>query len=578
MNKLESEGLIKNNKIQFLISILLTIFVGFVSTIVVKYFFSVIVISPDDVVIENILSGLYTGSPDGHCYFIRYPLSLLISKLYAIMPSTEWYFIFLFLCNVFCLLLIVLIVVKRYFFANKIHTIVAIVCIVIMVLPFIIHLEWTVTAGVLCSTAIYLFGSNINHSKLIYIISIALYLLGFCLRYTVGELFLPIAGIVYIKTLVFSYRNKRKKFYVFLYAAIIIIGLITIFLIHNKAYSSNDWQAYSSYTKDRSILFDYYGYPRFEDYVSDYNKAGISEPAYQLMKFDYNFLIPCNNFISMDIHAIATLSKTNHVINDSNLIQRIINTMIDAIVKRTTWPYFVVMILLLVRSFIISLKKDRMWFFSILTFLVFIVLNGYLSYLSRLPERVELALVIGTISALLCYESNYDNNKTQKIICFIFLIVAISALTYNMISVKENNKEKESVALNRMEILDYCQNHLENIYLRDFISFSQQGQFLSHAFYSYQVPNYIPTGGWIYNSPIYNSLEERLDIVDIDEAIINNNNIYYLVNATRVSDVIIRFNNYYSSIESPIQANIYDSFETRNGIVYVLKVSSLMDN
>lgn len=52
----------------------------------------------DDPAMEEILSGLCMGTPDGHTWFHMYPLSWVLSKLYCILPDFHWYGCFLWLC------------------------------------------------------------------------------------------------------------------------------------------------------------------------------------------------------------------------------------------------------------------------------------------------------------------------------------------------------------------------------------------------------------------------------------------------------------------------------------------------
>lgn len=60
----------------------------------------------DDVVIKDILSGAYLGTPDGHTNQILYPLGWLISTLYRWMPQVPVYGLFLLACYGLCFYLI----------------------------------------------------------------------------------------------------------------------------------------------------------------------------------------------------------------------------------------------------------------------------------------------------------------------------------------------------------------------------------------------------------------------------------------------------------------------------------------
>ncbi len=60
----------------------------------------------DDVLIKDLMAGVYTGEPEGHNIQVLYPLSLAISLGYRIFPRMPVYGIFLCLCQYGCLWLI----------------------------------------------------------------------------------------------------------------------------------------------------------------------------------------------------------------------------------------------------------------------------------------------------------------------------------------------------------------------------------------------------------------------------------------------------------------------------------------
>ena len=45
----------------------------------------------DDVIMRDIASGAFTGTPDGHLIFIRYVLGFCISRLYMLNRTVDWY-------------------------------------------------------------------------------------------------------------------------------------------------------------------------------------------------------------------------------------------------------------------------------------------------------------------------------------------------------------------------------------------------------------------------------------------------------------------------------------------------------
>ena len=57
----------------------------------------------DDVTMKDLLSGVYTGEPEGHNIQVLYPLSLAVSLAYRVFPGMPVYGFFLCLCQYGCL-------------------------------------------------------------------------------------------------------------------------------------------------------------------------------------------------------------------------------------------------------------------------------------------------------------------------------------------------------------------------------------------------------------------------------------------------------------------------------------------
>ena len=62
------------------------------------YFFDFFYDLNDDMVIKDILSGAYTGTPDGHTNQMLYPLGLILGFFYQVLPKAPVFGIFLCTC------------------------------------------------------------------------------------------------------------------------------------------------------------------------------------------------------------------------------------------------------------------------------------------------------------------------------------------------------------------------------------------------------------------------------------------------------------------------------------------------
>ena len=113
----------------------------------------------DDVLMKDILAGVYTGMPEGHNIQMLWPISALISGFYRIAGSLPWYGLFLCGCHFLCMLLIteraVSLCKKR---AGKLLvSVVSILLFLAFFLSHLIYVQYTVTCTLLGATAAFLF-------------------------------------------------------------------------------------------------------------------------------------------------------------------------------------------------------------------------------------------------------------------------------------------------------------------------------------------------------------------------------------------------------------------------------------
>ena len=68
----------------------------------------------DDVLMKDILAGVYTGTPEGHNIQMLWLISAFISLFYRLAGGLPWYGIFLCVCHYGCFFLIL----KKRMFTN----------------------------------------------------------------------------------------------------------------------------------------------------------------------------------------------------------------------------------------------------------------------------------------------------------------------------------------------------------------------------------------------------------------------------------------------------------------------------
>lgn len=72
------------------------------SALLMGYFFTFYYDLNDDTMMRDIMSGVYSGTPDGHNMQTLYPLGAFLALCYRICGTFPWYGTFLFLCQFGC--------------------------------------------------------------------------------------------------------------------------------------------------------------------------------------------------------------------------------------------------------------------------------------------------------------------------------------------------------------------------------------------------------------------------------------------------------------------------------------------
>ena len=75
--------------------------------------------SNDDLLIRSILSGDYTGRPDGHVVYLLYPLGFILKSLYTVAPKVTWYELFCVGAQGFCLIILASLLAESAAFSSQ---------------------------------------------------------------------------------------------------------------------------------------------------------------------------------------------------------------------------------------------------------------------------------------------------------------------------------------------------------------------------------------------------------------------------------------------------------------------------
>lgn len=237
----------------------------------------------DDVTMRSILSGSYTGVPDGHAVYMKYPLTGLIVLLYRIKREIPWFDLVLAGCY-FVAVTLVLCGTYRLLDQNtkksteknpaKIWIPAGMVCLcAALFLPHFIYLHYTIVAAVLCACGLFLYLTGMWRSAFVLLFT------GLCVRSQVFFLALPFLAVAGL----WSFPEKKGKA-VFKEGLILAVGILFILGLQKGMYASSDWKYYFAYNDSRTQLYDYEELLPFEEYRKAYEEAGIGEEEYRILE------------------------------------------------------------------------------------------------------------------------------------------------------------------------------------------------------------------------------------------------------------------------------------------------------
>lgn len=249
----------------------------------------------DDVLMKDILSGAFTGSPEGHNIQMLYPISFVISLLYRVYGKTDCYGLYLILCQYISLFIVssfssgviaeaVLMRLKKKSFKGKellvriASALIVFIVITALVPGHLLIVQYTFTVAMLCAAAAVLIFEKRDVAATVLIV------LAFLTRSEMTLLMLPFVFLVIFYRLIDEKKIKREL----TVAAFILAGLLASEGLHFAGYSSPEWKEFTSFFNSRTDIYDFYQIPDYEENKEFYDSIDLKKSEYELL-VDYNF-------------------------------------------------------------------------------------------------------------------------------------------------------------------------------------------------------------------------------------------------------------------------------------------------
>jgi len=486
----------------------------------------------DDTMIQSILSGGYTGTPDGHAIYILYPLGVFLAFLYRLIPGISWYGVFLIGSYALGIGFVTLRISS--FFQKKRSRLIAVIISFAffygLLFRHIIILHYTIVAAFLGAVGLfYLISGNCqkNRGGLVLqknIPTIFFLLLCFMVRANVFYLLLPFLLVCVLWKLLEEPRlisfDIIKKWCPFFLG--LLIGFACLWGINQLAYNSTQWQEFKEYNEERTQLYDYSGIPQYEPCKAAFEKYGL-EPIDGSMIASYDLILSKG----ITAAALKDLSIAAEKANYQETSARLIRSVKEYIVWNLQGefaPYTIILIalyVLLMAFIIISRRRKYLW-------VIFIQGLGrsfiwiYLIYQGRFPERISDSLMIIEIfllSGILIYFSFVTMDKITKnpgnskyfLVLLTLMLLLIMGYNFSVQLTKTITlyHSLESFNAGYEKLTDYCKENPDKTLFFDSNSVYMGTE---PVFYQkdYTFENYILAGGWTLQSPILNQKLQKL--------------------------------------------------------------------
>ena len=527
----------KTNKSEYinrtsLVNILLALYIALITWGIVAVGFDFFYDLNDDVLIKDILSGAYTGTPSGYNNQMMYPISVLIAGLYSLIPSVPWYGIMLMGGLDACVTVIVyrmLFYVKNTWLKLAI-SVSAVVFMLGVYLDELTNMTYTVVSAMLATAACVWVLTDNNLRLRDNIVPIVLCIISFNIRSEMFLLMCPYMAAVALIKFIFDLSKKTLR-NLSIIATVILAGIVITFLIDTIAYSGSEWREYRRLFDARTEVYDFTGIPEYDTNEDFYESEGITKEQWQLL-VDYNYALDDN--ISADtLETIASFVRSGEA-KDANGdpytranvgIKTAIGQYIRSIVDFTADPMYMPLRLIVTLLFIapvilsvLSRRGDTLVGLAVV-FLCRSVPWIYFYYSGRPVERLSHPMFFIEAAILLTMLCQTKIGRLDKGLVYLTLILILVLSVVNLKTewgdTARQMHEREEVNASYEKLCEHTVT-TEGYYLIDVYStvdFTEK-VFAPQADKS----NQMLAGGWMAGSPLDAKKEKDYELAHPDAA------------------------------------------------------------
>ncbi len=531
-----------------IIPVLTVVLVMIVMAICGDYYFDL----NDDVLMKDILSGAYTGVPEGNNIQMLYPISAFISVLYRIVRPLDWYGIFLCLCQYLCVFIICNKVLS-FCKSSKMRIVLSVMLPLFMlgvIGSHFVFVQYTFTCGLLSATATLLILTHEKKDKNL-ILAVALIAVAYLLRSEMLLLTLPMVGVA----ILIKWAITQKEFMTYVKLLVAIVLVVVVSQVANKiAYSSEEWKEFYRLFDARTELYDFQYIPEYADNSAFYESIGLSGSEWQLL-VNYNFGI--DDEINADtLNAVAAYAdklKTDEIPLPAQLRRaikpylyrlRYISYQKSYEYPMTDFPWNIVVFVLYIGTICAYLfpkndrnKKQLLIMAGLLitlfacrsTLWLFIIVRG------RDPIRITHPLYLMEIIILLgmILLKVRDKNRSAVVTAVIVALISLVSVPNQLSVISAEMQSRDKMRQHYATLDDYFEENSDKFYFVDvYTSVScGEGMIEGETTFSEKMfddvdnsfDNHDLMGGWASKCPLYYDKLEKAGFTSMQDALLQDN-------------------------------------------------------
>ena len=504
----------------------------------------------DDYRMRLIVSGSYTGTPDGHAVFISYILGSILAFLYKILPDIEWYGFFTMASMYVSVCLCEYIFLKR---ARRVkeffeRSLIIVIFTFLILQKHILMPQFTVTSafwGMLAiAAAVEIF--NIYHTNhrinwkwsAMFFISC---LMSCLIRKKVFYMCIPML----ILLLIVNWQRYRQVSRKGLILTVLAVGCVIILNEGTGAALNlnSEYKEFSEFNKARSSIYDYTGVPDYWEKEQFFIEIGVDGPAWENLNnrtFDISESLDAEKLETIYDHAKETENK-----NISYKIWKTINDIRSMMANKNIFfeiAAFLMVVTILLNKNSWKLRESQKKL--LLCFLIYIIIATIgMAFVGRIVDRILEALLLFVIGAAFSLSSVSVHKKEEtwfwiwkapissRLLLNIGILCILGiAVIANQYSLQRDESGLRGVVMKRTDCLNeltkYMSDKQEDFLFYnalDFISASEE-VFTKRE---NKILNIDSLGNWNVFSPNYYKRNEKYGFSSAIEGLSEKDNVYY---------------------------------------------------